>query len=352
MISVVMSVYNAEKYLDEAIQSILNQTYKDFEFIIINDGSTDKSLKIIKKYKSQDERIVLISRENRGLVASLNEGIEKARGKYIARMDADDISLPDRFEEQLRFMEENSDIGVCGSWVEVFGENRRSAIWKMATTDAKLRPRLLFSVTFAHPSVMMRKDLIDKYCLKYNGKYLHAEDYKFWLDFSKHTKFANIPKVLFQYRYLETSVSRVADNAKDEQRYETISSIFKDVLNKLGVKNTEQENRLHFTIGLNERIAKEDIDLTTLNQYLKKVIKANRNIKLFNKKYLEQYLAKKFLIVVYYKIKKKDFSFFGAVFYRLFWSGVFNIDICNAPYKKNQIKRTFYSSMLKSKREI
>ena len=104
MISVVMPVYNAEKYLDEAIKSILVQTCKDFEFIIINDGSNDKSLEIIEKYNIQDERIVLINRENRGLIASLNEGIEKTKGRYIARMDADDISLPDRFEKQIEFL--------------------------------------------------------------------------------------------------------------------------------------------------------------------------------------------------------------------------------------------------------
>ena len=325
MISVVMSVYNGEKYLDEAIESILNQTYKDFEFIIINDGSTDKSLEIIEKYKNQDDRIILISRENKGLVASLNEGIELAKGKYIARMDADDISLPKRFEVQVEFMEKNIDIGVCGTWVEVFGEDRKDTLWKMPPTDEELKPRLLFSVTFAHPSVMMRKELVDKHGLKYKEQYKHAEDYKFWLDFSKHTKFANIPKKLFRYRYLETSVSRVADNAKDEQRYKTISSIFKEVLDELGVKNTEEENRLHFTLGLNERIANEDIDLKFLNSYLNKLIEANKSSKVFHQKYLEQFLAKKFLIVVYYKIKKKDFSFFSAVFYRLFWNGCFDI---------------------------
>lgn len=322
VISVVMSVYNGEKYLDEAIESILNQTYKDFEFIIINDGSTDKSLEIIKKYENQDERVVLISRENRGLITSLNEGIEKAKGKYIARMDADDISLPQRFEKQVEFMKKNLDVGVCGSWVEVFGENRKDTLWKMQSIDEELKPRLLFSVTFAHPSVMMRKELLEKYGLKYKEQYKHAEDYKFWLDFSKHTKFANIPKKLFRYRYLETSVSRTADNAKDEQRYKTIKSIFEEVLDELGIQNTEQENKLHFTIGLNERIAKEDIDFKFLNKYLTKLIEANKKTKVFDEKYLEQFLAKKFLIVVYYKIKKRDFSFFGAVFYRLFWRGI------------------------------
>lgn len=325
MISVVMSVYNAEKYLDEAIQSILNQTYKDFEFVIINDGSTDKSLEIIEKYKKEDERIVLISRENKGLIVSLNEGIEIARGKYIARMDADDISLSERFEEQIKFMEENNDIGVCGTWVELFGENKKETLWKMSSIDEELKTRLLFSVTFAHPSVMMRKELIDKYKLQYKEEYKHAEDYKFWLDFSQYTKFANIPQKLFRYRYLETSVSRIADNAKDEERYKTISSIFKEVLDELNIQNTEEENILHFTIGLNERIAKADINLNFLNQYLNKLIKANKKTQAFNQKYLEHFLAKKFLIVVYYKIKKKDFSFLSAVFYRLFWKASLDI---------------------------
>lgn len=325
LISVILPVYNGEKYLKESIESILNQTYTNFEFIIIDDGSKDSSLEIIKEYEKEDERIVVVSRENKGLIATLNEGIEKAKGKYIARMDQDDISLPNRFEEQLKFLEKNPEIGVCGTWVEVFGENRNPTIWKMPIQDEELRPRLLFSVTFAHPSVMMRKGLINQYNLRYNEKYINAEDYKFWLDFSKYTKFVNIPKVLLQYRYLETSISRVADNAKDEHRYKTISSIFKEVLDELNIKNTEEENRLHFTIGLNERIAKADINLKFLNSYLNKLIGANKKKQVFNQKYLEQFLAKKFLIVVYYKIKKRDFSFFGAIFYNLFWLASKNI---------------------------
>ena len=130
-ISVVMSVYNGQDYLDEAIQSILKQTYKDFEFIIINDGSIDKSLEIIEKYKQQDERIVLISRENKGLIASLNEGIEKARGKYIARMDADDISLPNRFEEQLKIMENDKEIVGCGN------NGTKQNLWRNETIPNK-----------------------------------------------------------------------------------------------------------------------------------------------------------------------------------------------------------------------
>ncbi|HAS7841575.1 TPA: glycosyltransferase family 2 protein, partial [Vibrio cholerae] len=138
-ISVVMSVYNGEKYLGEAIDSILKQTFSDFEFIIINDGSTDKTLEIIKSYMKKDDRIVLVSRENKGLIVSLNEGLDLAKGQYIARMDADDISIKSRFEKQIEFLDSNPDIGVCGTWVEVFGENIKSKKWKMPTQDPDLK---------------------------------------------------------------------------------------------------------------------------------------------------------------------------------------------------------------------
>ena len=105
LVSVVMPVYNAQKYLNKAIDSILAQTYKDFEFIIINDGSTDNSLQIIKKYQKKDKRIIVKNKKNKGIVAALNDGIKLSRGKYLARMDADDISLPSRFEVQVNFME-------------------------------------------------------------------------------------------------------------------------------------------------------------------------------------------------------------------------------------------------------
>lgn len=322
LISVIMPVYNAEAYLDEAIQSILKQTYNNFEFIIINDGSTDKSLELIKEYEKEDKRIILISRENRGLVASLNEGIEKSNGKYIARMDADDISLPTRFEEQIRFMEKNKDIGICGTWVEVFGENRKAILWKMPINDIELIPRLLFSVTFIHPSVMMKKDLFDKYNLRYNKDYETAEDYKMWLDCSKYTKFGNIPKKLFLYRYLETSVSRIADNAKDEKRYKIISSIFCEVLAELGIVNNEKENKLHFIITYNEKIEKTNIHVNEVILYINKILDANKEKKLFNQRQLKQYLYKKVFIIMFYKIKTFKSKELKNLFNKYFWYGL------------------------------
>lgn len=218
-ISVVMPVYNAEKYLDEAIESILNQTYKDFEFIIINDGSTDKSLAIIEKYKNQDERIVLISRENRGLIASLNEGIELAKGEYIARMDADDISLSQRFKKQLELMEKKN-LDICGCHYARKNSNNKYLDTIYTPLDEySLLLYLILTVPFAHGSVMIRKRFIIKSHIEYglnNIKY--AEDKAFWIDmFRNNAKFGNVNEVLFEYRELNNSISKV--KAKEYDKY-------------------------------------------------------------------------------------------------------------------------------------
>jgi glycosyltransferase involved in cell wall biosynthesis len=165
--------------------------------------------------QKRNNRIFLLSRHNKGLIASLNEGCGLASGKYIARMDADDISLPNRFEEQVNFLESNLEIGVCGSWCEVFDNVHKIRQWKLPESDQELRTRLLFSVPFSHPTVMMRKFLFDKHSLTYKDEFKNAEDYMFWLELSKYTKFANIPKVLLRYRCLESSVSRLAEKEKN-----------------------------------------------------------------------------------------------------------------------------------------
>jgi len=214
LISVVMSVYNGEDYLEEAIESILNQTYKNFEFIIIDDGSTDKSLGIIHRYKELDDRIILISRENRGLIASLNEGIKKAKGKYIIRMDADDISMPNRFQEQFDFMELNQDVVLCGSFAEKFGIDK--GIFLVPSSDKEIRETFVVHSPFIHPSVIIRHSTVKENKIIYNDKYLHAEDYKFWLELLKIGKVHNIKKVLLRYR---TSQDQISNKYSKEQAY-------------------------------------------------------------------------------------------------------------------------------------
>lgn len=318
LISVILPVYNGEKYLKEAIESILNQTYKDFEFIIINDGSTDKSLDIIEKYKKEDERIIVISRENKGLIATLNEGIEKAKGKYIARMDQDDISLSNRFEEQLKIMENDKEIVVCGSWINVFGENRKEKISKYFQYDKEIKANLIMSCCFAHPSVMMRRDAFLDNNIWYDENFKNAEDYHLWTQLARVGKFYNIPKVLLNYRILETSMTRVAEK-EVEKRYQVVKNIFQEALNILDTNLSEDEKKLHFIISDNIRTNANKVLLSDLKNYFKKIVKANDRLKKVDSSSLHRVLGRRWL---YNFICHKEFN---AIFSKYFWYGVASV---------------------------
>ncbi len=204
-ISVVMPVYNGEKFLREAIDSILNQTFSDFEFIIINDASTDSTEDIIKSY--DDKRIVYLKNSsNLGVACSLNNGLDIARGEYIARMDADDISLPERFAKQVAFMDKHKDIGVCGTWIEFFGE--RKGIFKNTVGKKQTKIDMLFSSCIAHPSVIIRKAILEKYDFFYNKNYEQVEDYELWCRISRHYDIDNIPEALLKYRCHDKQVTQ------------------------------------------------------------------------------------------------------------------------------------------------
>ena len=316
LISVILSIYNGEKYLKEAIESILSQSYNNFEFIIVNDGSTDRSLEIINTYN--DERIVLISRENRGLIESLNEGIKRAKGKYIARMDADDISLPNRLEEQIRFMKKNIDIGVCGTAIIGFGEEIKEKAWKLSSADKSLKTELLFSSCFAHPTVMIRRDILIDNNLYYNENYVHAEDFELWTQMEKYTKFANLKIPLLKYRIVQDSITREADK-NIEQRYKTIKAIFEKSLENLGLKNSEVENRLHFNLTVNTRIRDNNIEFSELGAYFSKIVIANNRAKNFDRLELNKVLGKKWFWNVYYRKNIK------AVFSKYFFYGAWSM---------------------------
>ncbi|EGR2064978.1 glycosyltransferase [Vibrio cholerae] len=209
-ISVILPVYNAEKYLSESIASVLNQSYTNIELIIINDGSTDNSQIIIDEYKN-DPRVRVVSRENKGLIYTLNEGISMSRGKYIARMDADDICIIDRFDKQISYMEENN-LDICGgSYLEIdrFGKIVRLRVTPSNPTIINLA--LVSSVPFAHPSVIMRKSFIEDHNLHYGCEnFKHAEDLALWHKFSSlNARFGNVNDVILKYRILSSSLSRV-----------------------------------------------------------------------------------------------------------------------------------------------
>ena len=204
LVSVVMSVFNGEKYLHEAIDSILDQTMADFEFIIIDDGSTDRTRQIIQTYT--DPRILLFCRQKQGLVASLNEAILSAQGVYIARQDADDVSHPIRLQSQASFLADNPRHVAVGSWFEEFNETSLLRINRMPVTDSLARARLVWGTCFGHGSVMfVRQVAIDAGL--YRAAMWPAEDYDFWTRLVPFGSIANIPKVLYRYRVHEECVS-------------------------------------------------------------------------------------------------------------------------------------------------
>lgn len=208
LISVVMPVYNSAKYLPLAIESILNQTYTDFELIIIDDGSTDASREIIKKYAQQDRRIkTKRNPSNLGICLSLNYGLSLAKGKYIARMDSDDWSYPERLGEQLAFMKSHPQVVICGGSIEVC--NKKLAVINRRMyprSDKKIREKMLRINPFAHPAVMYRKNFVVKVG-GYSPLFTGVEDYDLYFRLGKEGRFANLSQRILKLRTHPDSVS-------------------------------------------------------------------------------------------------------------------------------------------------
>ena len=201
-VSVLLPVYNAVKYLSQAIESILSQTYKDFEFIIIDDGSNDESYETIRKYSDIDVRIRLFSRENKGLIISLNEGLSYAQGKYIARMDSDDISYPERLQEQQDFLEKNSACVAVGSRVLLIDPEGMPICpfsTQLSHEEIDNAHLALKGGAITHPAVMMRaKNIVE--IGGYREDYVHAEDIDLFLRLAEVGRLENLPSTLLQYR--------------------------------------------------------------------------------------------------------------------------------------------------------
>lgn len=204
LVSVVLPVYNGEKYLMEAINSILAQTFENFELIIIDDGSADNSRQILRSYERLDPRVRVLVRENRGLVTTLNESIDMARGEWIARMDQDDIALPHRLERQLKWLK-TSQADIAGSWVQRFGTSDKRVL-KLCQTDEAIKMEMLFCSPFAHPAVMMRTELVKQ--LRYDITCEKAEDYDLWERAAEAGwKMTNVQEVLLLYRVHAAQIS-------------------------------------------------------------------------------------------------------------------------------------------------
>ena len=279
-ISVLMPVYNGASYLREAIDSILNQTFTDFEFLIINDGSSDESKNIVLSYP--DKRIRFLQNDqNMGIVHTLNWGLREAVGEYIARMDADDVSLPTRLEKQMLVFR-NPRIGVCGAWIKTFGGDNKTI--EFPPNYKEIKATMLFENPVAHPSVMVRKSSLNS---EYNIEDLHAEDYGLWAGLIDSTEFYNIPEVLLHYRIHSTNIT----TTKEDIAAISIQNIHKRILKKLDIFPSMREMAIH------ESISKQCVDIlpsgwscTEVNDWKSKILKRNSITRYFSEDQLNTVL--------------------------------------------------------------
>jgi glycosyltransferase involved in cell wall biosynthesis len=279
-ITVLMSVYNSECYLNEAIDSILTQTFTDFEFLIIDYASTDNTPDILRSY--HDPRITIITNEeNLGLTRSLNNGLAVAQGDYIARMDADDISLPERLDEQVQFMDNNPHICVCGSWVEIIGQNAGD-IWRYPTSHDEIACRHLFECSIAHPSVILNRKYLNENQIHYNNTFKKSQDYELWVRISRTYALANIGKVLLKLRIHAGAIGQMyTDNQKewaDLVRFQQLSEF-------LCLHPTSEERILHSLISTGAFDARNDY-VHGFDMWLQKIWNANKERKHFNESVL------------------------------------------------------------------
>jgi hypothetical protein len=203
-----MPVYNGERFIREAAESVLQQTFPDFELLILDDGSTDSTPEILRRYFQQEPRIRVHRREKRGFAATLNNGMELARGTFIARMDADDLAHPTRLKRQVDYLTRRPEVGILGTSYWVIDERgRRLDLKRFPTSDLHIRWANLLAPAFAHPSVMLRRDVLLHHGLRYDPSFPGAEDFELWIRLLRHTRGANLDQALLEYREHPSSMS-------------------------------------------------------------------------------------------------------------------------------------------------
>lgn len=282
-VTVFMPVYNCEKYLEESIKSILNQTFKNFELLIINDGSTDSSVDIINKFK--DDRIRLISNDgNKGLPYTRNRGLQLSKGKYIALMDADDISKPDRLEKQVEFLKNNKKYDVVASNVDWINGNRIKKSKKFLFHNDNANIGLLFRNVIPNPSAMFSKEFVDKNNIKYREECFVGQDYAFWVDCQTKTKIKILKEPLLIYRYGHDNITKKSTKNRYFERKKVLDEIRTRALINNKIKLESSEYKL-FNHIFSDPIAEFNLnDIRMLIKVLNKMIQINEEDNMFNKK--------------------------------------------------------------------
>lgn len=291
-ITVLMPVYNAEKYLNEAIDSILNQSYKAFDFLIINDGSEDTSEKIILSYKDQRIRYIK-NEENLGIAATLNKGIDLIDTDYIVRMDADDIAVAERIKIQKEFMDTHPEIGVSSSYLEIFGNEK--GVWTMPLENAEIKASLVFGSSIAHAPAIIRTQILKKNNIFYRNVFPYMEDYDLWYRLKDITIFSGLPKVLYLYRRLEHNVT-IKNQSTSLERLKNFYTV---LLKDMGIQPTEEELLLHCGLG-KETLPPTKENLKKYKKWLEKLTQFNNKLKIYPAISLEKVIISKWDSLFYF----------------------------------------------------
>lgn len=285
IVSVVLPYFNSGQFLGAAIESILGQTFTEFELLLINDGSTDGSREIAAGYN--DKRIVMIDNPgNKGLIYSLNTGLEQAKGKYIVRMDADDLSMPERIKKQVAFMEATPGIGAAGCSYYSFSERSVKKVYAIEEPEV-LRTLLLFNSCLCHPAAIIRKAVLDEHHIRYNPAYPHAEDYDLWIQISKVSKLGNVKDFLIKYRRHEKQVTALQKKGVKE----TAQAIRKKYLEFLGFTFSEKDMETHYTLATNQLISDKSF-LDEAENWLIGLIAQNHLVRSIDPKHFNYFLGK------------------------------------------------------------
>ncbi|SOB91162.1 glycosyl transferase family 2 [Ureibacillus xyleni] len=302
-ISVIMPVYNREAYINDAIDSVLNQTYQDFELIIIDDGSTDNTINQINSY--DDSRIVLIKHDsNKGISAARNTGLRHAKGEFIVNSDSDDINLPTKFEEQLYFLEKNQEMDIVGCHYQHFSEEGLGEIWYFPEDNDYIKANRLLWNQQAPTSMIRRKKIEDKGLLYYDEFFSSAEDTEFFNRMPDDVKMTNIQKVLYLYRRHNAQVTLDLEDTP-QKRLVNLARI--KLLNEMGLYPSEHEIKVHYSLCDFNSLVKNKIKFSEVRNWTEKLITYNNlnyfyNMNLFKNIYASQF----FRLCDYYSYKGKE----------------------------------------------
>lgn len=305
LISVIMSVYNEQEYISEAIESVLNQTYDNFEFIIIDDCSTDKTVDIIDKYAKSDSRVVLYqNKSNHGLTKNLNIALKKAKGKYIARMDGDDICLQERFEKQVDYLEKHEDITLVSCQTQTFGDE--NLIENVISDSEILRCTMLIRPVLAHPGFMFRRSILDE-GFEYDESFKQAQDYDFAARLTRKHKISIVTPVLLKYRAHKGQVSSKSMSSQ----FANADRVRKYLFEELGIELSDIEWDSYHKFICEEKT--DDFDTFIENaKIIEMIIVANKRkniytyeklkIALWNQLFLWLIRNKKIFMLIRYKM--------------------------------------------------